>query len=217
MDITEAIKANDTAKVTTLLDRDPKLIEMETDEGSLVLTAVYHAAWDVVDMLVDRARQLNIFEAAAVGEDSRVLEILNDEPRLANASNRDGFTPLGLAAFFGHEPVVKALLHKGAEIDTVMGSANANTALDAAVAARRTEVVRLLLAKGAEVNVRAAGGYTPLHKAVFGGDLGMIRLLLDSGADLHARTDEGKKPVDVASERGLKDVVKLLTEHGAQS
>jgi ankyrin repeat protein len=74
-----------------------------------------------------------------------------------------------------------------------------------------------LLAKGAEVNVRNAYGWTPLHIAAAGGDPGVIALLLHHGADVHAQSHIGTTPLDNATTRGgRKAVIDLLLTHGAR-
>jgi ankyrin repeat protein len=53
---------------------------------------------------------LDIFEACALGDAECVKALLESDGRLANAVAQDGFGPLGLACFFGHEPVARMLL-----------------------------------------------------------------------------------------------------------
>jgi ankyrin repeat protein len=75
--------------------------------------------------------------------------------------------------------------------------------------------VRLLLEKGADVNVRNDAGATALHWAV--DDLDKTRLLLDHGADVNARSEDRVTPVVVAVTRyGSGSVVKLLLDRGAK-
>ncbi len=214
-DIVEAVKAKDLAQVKALLAVDPELAKTETREGSLILTAVYHGALDLVPIIREAHVELNIFEAAAVGDADRIQAIIERSPRQANASNRDGFTPLGLSAFFGHRDAAERLLAGGAEVDQVIQSVNRNTALDAAVAANHPEVAKLLLDSGAEVSPRAAGGFTPLHKAAFGGNVELARLLLERGSDVAAKTDDGRTPLDIAIERGHAELADVLHRHGA--
>ncbi|MEE9236543.1 MAG: ankyrin repeat domain-containing protein [Thermoplasmata archaeon] len=209
-DIVAAVKARDVARTEELLDRDPSVIGVKTEEGSLVLTAAYWGAGEVLELLLGRLSDLNIFEAAAVGEVDRVVNILESEPRMANSVNLSGYTPLGLSAFFGHKDVARSLVERGAEIGRIQESVNANTALDAAVAANRVEVAEFLLIEGARANARSSGGYTPLHKAAFNGNQEMVRLLLAKGAEVGLKSDDGKTPLTLAMERGHDDLANIL-------
>jgi ankyrin repeat protein len=70
------------------------------------------------------------------------------------------------------------------------------------VARRSLAVARLLLDRGADINARQAGGFTPLHGAAANGDRTMSELLVDRGADPSARNDEGRTPSELAATRG---------------
>ena len=59
-------------------------------------------------------------------------------------------------------------------------------------------IVRLLLAKGADVNKPSTGDHTPLMYGVSSGDVGTVRLLIESGADLDVRNDQGVAAQDIA-------------------
>ena len=132
-----------------------------------------------------------------------------------NAAHPQGFSPLGLAAFFGHKSAVQVLVARGAEVDAVDTSRFANTALDAAVAANHLEVVKILLQNHASVNVRSAGDFTPLHKAAMNGNLEIAKLLLDGGADVNATDGSGKTPLQCAAEKGHQEVWALLRQRSA--
>ena len=64
------------------------------------------------------------------------------------------------------------------------------TGLHSAAKGGHTEIVRLLLAHGADPNAREAGDHTyPLHWAAAGGYLETVRALLDAGGDVHGLGD----------------------------
>lgn len=76
------------------------------------------------------------------------------------------------------------------------------------------EMVRLLLAAGAEVNLPGAYGATPLLVAACHGREAVVRLLVESGADVNAATVIGQTALDLAVERGHAAVVRALLEAG---
>src|SRR5256712_6217654 len=116
-DLLTAAQKNDLAKAQAILDRHPSLLRMHTPNGTLVLTATFYGAADVVKLLLDRTPEdaLNLYEAATVGNARRLKTILGQSPVRINEPNKEeGFTPLGLAAFFGHPDAIKVLLEHGA-------------------------------------------------------------------------------------------------------
>ncbi len=214
-DIIDAVRRNDVVKVKELLAATPNLILTKTPDGSLLLTAVFHGARDVMRAILPRFPQLNIHEASSVGDAQRLQRILEEDPAAVNALHVQGFSPLGLAAFFGHKAAVQVLLARGAEVDAVDKSQFANTPLDAAVAANHLEVVKVLLQNHASVNVRAAAGHSPLHKAAMNGNVEIVKLLIEAKADVNATDDAGKTPLVWAEEKGHAEVATLLREKGA--
>ena len=216
-DFVAAIKAGNTAKVTTLLDVDPTLANIKDENGlSAVLTAAYYQEPNIARLLVQRDAELNVFEACAVGELSRVQEWIEQQPDLINAYAPDGFQPLGLAAFFGHADIVEFLLSNGAEVNSPSRNTMRVMPLHSAIANKRMEIVRLLLDHGAEVNVTQADDFTPLHEAAQNGMLDVTQWLLDRGAQVNPRlSSSGKTPLALANESQHADVANLLNQHGA--
>jgi ankyrin repeat protein len=210
-----AVRSGDAEAVRELLALDPALAEARDEQGvSAVLMAVYRGQKAVLDVLLAVGPALDLFEAAAIGDAERLGHLLDTPEGQAqvNSFTSQGFTPLGLAAFFGHADAIGVLLDHGADMEMLMPNQKANTALDAAVAARKLDTARLLLERGANVNCVAAGGYTPLHKAVTHKDAPMVRLLLKHRASMDEETDEGKTAYDLALESKSKTVIKLLEE-----
>jgi ankyrin repeat protein len=154
----------------------------------------------------------NVFEAAALGREERLGELLESNSGLARAFSGDGFTALHLAAFFGHPDAVRLLLDRGADPNAVATSEQIGPVqpLHSAAANGGLECVRLLLERGADVNARQGGGFTALHAAAASGDAELARLLLASGADPAVRKDDGKTPAELAAEGGHEDALDLL-------
>jgi ankyrin repeat protein len=89
------------------------------------------------------------------------------------------------------------------------------TLLQAAMRYNRTEAVRLLVEKGADVNAKGTGGWAALHMAVKRGDEAAVRLLVELGADINATDASGWTVLYIAVKRGDKAVARLLVELGA--
>jgi ankyrin repeat protein len=206
----DAVQRGKADEVSKLLDDDPPLLDAARGGVSAVRLAVYHAHPEVVRILVERGARIDVFDASATGATARVGDLLSEDPSRANAVASDGFTPLGLAAFFGHLDAVRLLLANGADPNQAARNSTRVAPLHSAVAGGNVEIVRELLAHGADVQARQEGGFTPLHNAAFEGEEEMIRLLLAHGSDRAARSDAGKTPADIARDRDRQRAAELL-------
>ncbi|MGH7301074.1 MAG: ankyrin repeat domain-containing protein [Candidatus Rokuibacteriota bacterium] len=186
--IFESIKAGDVDAVRAAVSSDPAVAASRDDKGlSAVRAALYNQKQDVVDVLLEAEPELDVFDAAAVGDVDRLTELLDGDGDLVNARSEDGFTPLHLAAFFTRGPAVRLLLDRGADVGAVADNDMQVQPLHSAVAAGSREIVAALLLAGADVNARQQGGFTPLLAAEQREDPDMIRLLMDHGAEESAQ------------------------------
>jgi uncharacterized protein len=159
---------------------------------SALLAALYNRRTDEAAALATRLAPLDIFEAAAIGQAARVLELIAEEPAAASAWSDDGFTALHLAAFFAHPECVQALLAAGADVNARSRNGMSVRPLQSAVTSRSLGCVELLIAAGSDPNARQGGGFTPLHSAVHNGDRAIEAALLGAGADASLRADDGR-------------------------
>ena len=91
---------------------------------------------------------------------------------------------------------------------------NSLTPLHSASYNGHTEVVNLLIEKGADINVKdTSRGATPLHYASENGHTEVVNLLIEKGADIHVKDNSGNTPVHYARST---EVVNLLIEKGAK-
>jgi ankyrin repeat protein len=207
----EAATQGDVERVKAML-RDNPLLAKSTDENgvSVILKATYHGKKDVVAALLASGVQLDIFEAAATGQTAQLQHLIEQDPSLVNSYSADGFTPLGLATFFGHAETVEALIHAGAEVNAAYRETMKLTPLASAMAVDRNDIARTLLTNGADVNAKAVNDLRPLHTAAARGNLESATLLLDHGADVNATSSDGKTAIDYAEERNHSEMVEFL-------
>lgn len=211
----QAIRAGDRVQVERLLAERPALVEARDPQGvSAPLVALYHGEPAIAELLASAGAQLDVFDAAALGRVEALRVLLAADPALARAVASDGFSPLGLAAFFGQAEAAHLLLEAGADPNLASHNAMRVSPLHSAVAAQQLAISEDLLRHGADVNARQADDFTPLHEAAQNGQLAMIELLLAHGADLGARKSDGQTPLDLAEAHGHTEAAALLRQRG---
>ncbi|MBR1001959.1 MULTISPECIES: ankyrin repeat domain-containing protein [Bradyrhizobium] len=209
------VKRGETDEVRAALETEPALANTRNAQGlSALMTALYNQQPKIADLIRAHATDVNIFEASAAGDKARVASLLAKDPSLAKATAPDGFGALGLAAFFGHDDVMKTLLEAGADPNVPSKNPMKVTPLHSAVANRDSEralkMARVLLSHAADVNVVQHGGWTPLQQAAAHGNIGLVKLLLERGADISAKADDGRNAVALAQGGNHQAVVDLL-------
>lgn len=141
--------------------------------------------------------------------------------------NNDGMTPLHSAAHYGSEAAVLCLLNQGADLEAndprgrtplqVATDHGPDEAIDLGDATnrRRERVVRLLLERGANDQVRDGEGFTMLHTAAKAANPYIVSLLLQRGAELEAKDSWGRTPLHMAFCGRSKLVIRRLLDSGA--
>ena len=137
----------------------------------------------------------------------------------AEAGISDKNAKLIQASEKGNFADVQAVLTDGADINATEVREDSGvfvrglTALMMASANGHTEIVKLLLGKGAEVNVKNTDdGVTALFMASANGHTEIVKLLLDKGADVNVKNIYGITALFMASAHGHTEVAKLLLD-----
>ena len=214
MAVFDAIEAGNVERVRELVRDDPSAATVRDEHGlSPLLHAKYNAKDDLVPILREAVPALDFFEACAVGEAARVAELVDADPALVHALAPDGFTGLTLAAFFAHADVVRVLLDRGADPNLRARHEHIQVMpIHAAAAGNDTEVVRLLVDAGAELDTTQPGGFTALMSAAQNGNAAAVDLLLERGADGGLAREDGKTAADFARHAGHADIAARLDE-----
>ncbi len=180
-------------------------------------------------------------DAVKKGELAIVKERLAKDPGLLNARTEKGFSPVTLAAYYGKGDVLRALLehrptltlHEAAIVGDLKrvqdfvekdpkladdaSAPDGFPPLGLAAHFGHPEVVKYLLAKGANVNFAAPGlGFTALTGAIAGGHAEVAKLLIEAGADVNHVYEDGQFSVLIAAAaEGSPELVKILLDAGA--
>jgi len=81
--------------------------------------------------------------------------------------------------------------------------------------AETKEAAELLIANGADVNARTGDGQTPLLFAVMSGSKETVEILIAKGADVNAMDGAGVTPLDMAKKK--PEIAELLRKHGGKT
>ena len=123
--------------------------------------------------------------------------------------------PIFTASKAGDVERVKALLKEDPGLVNACAPTLGITPLYQAACEGHVEVVRVLLAHGANVNVPGWEG--PLHIAACEGHVEVVRVLLAHGANVDARDRKGSTALQFAASKGQVEVVELLLAEGAEA
>jgi len=154
-------------------------------------------------------------DAAIAGDMEKVMALLKGHPDLIFSRDHAwyGWTPLHLAAAYGHKDMAEFLLAQRADVnarDKIGG-----TPLHYAADRGYKHVTEVLLANQADVNAQQEyERFTPLHLAANNGHEDVVELLLANNAEVNAQDRCEVTPLGFAASKGHKSVVEVLRQHG---
>jgi ankyrin repeat protein len=179
----------------------------------------------LVSMLLARGAKVSLVATVSLGNIEQVEARLKEDPLQVNVpapktESDDQVTPLQMAINRGDAAVVKLLLDHKADPDVMRYG---QTPLNWAVQHGRKDLLKMLLAAGAKVDLGGNGQGTPLGWAASRKDAEAVKLLLDAGADPNAFTENDSFPPlskALSIDRGQTEeqavpVVELLLARGA--
>jgi hypothetical protein len=182
---------------------------------------------------------------AVIHDDAATAKLLVQKGADPGLKGDFGLTPLSYAVLEEKLGLIKVFKEAGARFDkdleilvaiqednldgvqsALSSGAQSNRGVDGvyplALAAKlgRTEIVKTLIERGADPNVKGRGDYGPLALAVENGRADVVRILLESGADPDGdvvcnHVCYPDTPLLLASDAGNLDVVELLIASGA--
>jgi len=217
--------------------------EAQRDGTRPIHWAVYQVDYELLGALIAKKAKVNVtneFGSTPLGEaanlgDARMVKMLLDAGAEPEGANQDGRTALMRAIKRGELPVVEMLIKAGANVNAIVKFHNQTPLMWAAAAPKNAgEMVKLLLAKGADVKPRAlysdwpsqitsepraqyrpVGGLTALLYAARDGCYDCVAEMIAAGADVNIPTPEGVTPLMIALDNEHNDVAKLLLDRGA--
>ncbi|HUA88009.1 MAG TPA: ankyrin repeat domain-containing protein, partial [Steroidobacteraceae bacterium] len=183
-----AIIMSEPSMVEFLIAHGADVNERDRDGWTPIMTAAYLDNADDVHILAKHGADPNVVShqgltplgvATQYGKNDSALALLEVGADPAKSVGDGGYTPLMLATANHAEPLVQALLKKGADVNAK--NSGGVTALMIAAANSRADMVELLMHAGADAQAHNERGDTALSIAREKGDEKVIKLLGGSG------------------------------------
>ena len=153
-----------------------------------------------------------LFNSSQDGDLDGVMQALAGGGRVSMRTSK-GFTPLLVAAGYGHTDICGLLLAYGSNVNEVKPGEK-HTALHLAAGKGHQATVEALLTWGAAVDHQDHVGFTPLLGACEEGHLACVLTLLKAGANFSLSSNDGNFPIHAAAQKNRVEIVKTLLEHG---
>ncbi|KAI3364689.1 hypothetical protein L3Q82_011460 [Scortum barcoo] len=189
-----AVKGGYTEVVKELLKRNPNVNMTDKDGNTALMIAAKEGYTEIVQDLLDAGTYVNIPDRV--------------RPEFSRQTKTVGDTVLIGAVRGGHVEIVRALLHKYADID-IRGQEN-KTALYWAVEKGNATMVRDILQCNPDTETCTKDGETPLIKATKMRNIEIVELLLDKGAKVSAVDKKGDTPLHIAIRGRSRRLAELL-------
>ena len=181
----------------------------------LLVVAAYRGHLRIMQALLDHGAEPS---ASTVNGPALAAAIRSGHTRVAFSLLKSGALPkwqdAHLAALCGRARLLKAFLSGGTDVNQLegIGGTAAVTLIMSAAFAGETDIIRVLIECGADVNLSNENGWTALLSAASCGHVDVVKLLLSIGADANAAAGDGDTPMTVAAKEGHDEVVRLLKE-----
>lgn len=194
------------------------------------LSALDVAAWFghvlVLQLLIERGAMETVqpmkrtpLHFAAEQNQVAAIQLLVVEGASMNDKDTKGYTPLLLATVENHGPAVEALCVLGADASLRVKTnfcfdTDDFAALDLAAYYGWTDIMKVLIQHGSDVNIRSWRNMTALHKAAEGNEVGAIDVLIAAGAVIHGPAGFAS-PLHMAVDGKAVQAIHALVRHGA--
>ena len=207
----EYIETGNYQDLDLLLSQNPELIKENTSHDiSALLLACYYQKTQIVQVILKYIKSITIHEACAAGLTEQVQFMVDQKPDVINELSSHGFYPLGIAAHFGKEDIVRILLRNRANPNSSSQNDYQVFPLHSALSNNQNNIAKMLIEAGAEVNVLQSSRISPLHLAAQEGNIDLIIVLLEHGANIAQKNELGQTPSDLAAQKGFLEIAEIL-------
>ncbi|KAJ3835713.1 ankyrin repeat-containing domain protein [Lentinula raphanica] len=186
--------------------------------GTALQAAAFQKEFRIVKFLVEKGADINVqvgkygnaLLAATSGGDLAIVKFLVEKGANVNAQHGFYGNALQLAVDEEKWEIAKYLVEIDADVNTQING------LQAVAIWGNLDIMKFLVAKGADVNAHGGQYGTALQAAVTGGQLGVVKFLVEKGANINAQDDHHYgNALQTAVCWAKLEIVKYLVEKGA--
>jgi len=193
------------------IKKNPGVLDEKDPSGATgFLQLLYHRIPDAIKEAEAIKTSYTFDEAIASGRIDEVKEAIDKNEELISSFLEDGFTPIGLATFFGRVELAKLLFEMGADPSICADNPMKVNGMHAAAAIGNGELMELYVSNGYDSNIPQMNNITPVQSAAYRGDLEMVKLLVRHGADPKIASVDGVDAMGYAKEGGHEEVLFYL-------
>ena len=187
-----------------LIKSGAKIDEATESKETPLIHAIQKNRTEFVKLLISYGVNVNcvsnsgatplIIFTTKLDHDIEILNLLIDNGADINALNPEGLSPLHTAVIEGNMKLTKLLISKGSNIE-IKDSTSRSSPLLYACQNGRTELFKMLLENGADVNAKSADGTSAIHFATQSANTEIVDLLLQRDLDINCKNNLGETPL----------------------
>lgn len=189
-----------------------------------------HCPINVIEFLIEKGASVHVLNRQGFSllhyalfrkhSSCDLIKLLLNKGADMQAVNMFGEAALNVAVRFNRKDIVKVLL-ENPKVKVNLADKTSYTPLHCAIRSKvtsDTEILKLLLEAGANIEKKTKTGKSSLHLAAFDCNTAIIKLLLDYGARVNVLDKENQTPLDLAIKicpKYNRVAVKFLLDAGA--
>lgn len=181
-----------------------------------IIIALANGHKSIIELFHDQGADLDylaLLLASISNGYEAITDFVLDNCAKANETDINSRAFLSIAAWNGLYSFVERSLNSGVELDVQY---QGFTPLSYAVLSGDETMIKLLLERGAKINIQDDNQKTPLFHAIQSGSETIVSLLLERGARIDIQDNNQRTPLSHAAQSGSEAIVELLLSRGAE-
>jgi uncharacterized protein len=214
--------------------KKPVDINTKNEDGKTALMiAIDRRQPEIVKLLIEKGADLNVqdkhgntaltFTILNIAQ-SNMAELLIEKGADVDLQDKDGITPLMKTLIFSSDEAIKKLDDLGYNRIELNPKLKANAELSASLQelakrvgiAESEKIARILIEKGADLNIQDNSGRTALMLAIALNKKEIAKNLIMEGADINIKDNAGITALKQALDKQQSEIAKILIENGAK-